>query len=36
MQVIGADTRMSRRGAGEWFTGAVWIDEIATCPRRPA
>lgn len=32
MQVIGSDARPSRRAAGEWFTGAVWIDEVATCP----
>ena len=31
MEVIDAAARASKRGPKEWFTGAVWIDEIATC-----
>jgi quercetin dioxygenase-like cupin family protein len=31
MQIVEAAARASRRGPAEYFTGAVWIDEIATC-----
>ena len=31
MDVIEAAARPSRRGPAEWFTGVVWIDEIAVC-----
>jgi quercetin dioxygenase-like cupin family protein len=32
MQLFPADARPSKRGPSEWFTGTVWIDELATCP----
>ena len=32
MKVFASDARPSQRGPGNWFTGTVWIDEVATCP----
>ncbi|MGH9588747.1 MAG: (R)-mandelonitrile lyase [Terracidiphilus sp.] len=29
MNIIGASERTSRKGPEDWFTGTVWIDEIA-------
>lgn len=29
MDIIGAGDRTSRKGPDDWFTGTVWIDEIA-------
>ena len=31
MEIIQAETKTSQRGRPEWFTGAVYLDEIATC-----
>jgi quercetin dioxygenase-like cupin family protein len=32
VDVIPADARASRPGPADYFTGRVWIDEIAVCP----
>lgn len=32
MDVTGADDRRSTRGPADWFTGDVWMDEIAVLP----
>ena len=32
MEVTGAAERPSARGPDEWFTGEVWMDEIASLP----
>jgi quercetin dioxygenase-like cupin family protein len=32
MEVSGAAERPVTRGPGEWFTGEVWLDEIAVLP----
>ena len=32
MEVTGAAERPSARGPAEWFTGEVWMDEIASMP----
>ena len=32
MEVTGAAERPSARGPAEWFTGEVWMDEIASLP----
>ena len=32
MEVMGAASRVSSRGPADWFTGQVWIDEIAVLP----
>jgi len=32
MEMIKAETRASRRGPKEWFTGTAFFDDIATCP----
>ena len=32
MKVYEAEARKTQRGPSEWFTGTVWIDEVATCP----
>lgn len=29
MKIIGASERITRKGPDDWFTGTVWIDEIA-------
>lgn len=29
MKIIGASERTTRKGPDDWFTGTVWIDEIA-------
>ena len=31
MDVIPATARPSRRGPADWFTGTVWLDEVAVC-----
>ena len=31
MDIFPADSRASRRGRADWFTGTVWLDEIAAC-----
>lgn len=31
MDIHAADARPSQRGRQEWFTGTVWLDEIAVC-----
>jgi quercetin dioxygenase-like cupin family protein len=31
MEIINAETKTSQRARPEWFTGAVYLDEIATC-----
>lgn len=31
MQIIEAEARPSQRGRPEWFTGVVWLDEVAVC-----
>ena len=32
MQIYPAEARPSQRGPSEWFTGTVFIDEVANCP----
>jgi quercetin dioxygenase-like cupin family protein len=32
MNITRAGTPVSKRGPAEWFTGAVWLDEIAAGP----
>ena len=32
MQVVRSHERASREGPAQWFTGSVWIDEIAKSP----
>jgi quercetin dioxygenase-like cupin family protein len=29
MEILGAEQRPSRRGPTDWFTGTVWLDDIA-------
>jgi len=32
MDIQTSTAQATRRGRSEWFTGAVWVDEIAVCP----
>jgi quercetin dioxygenase-like cupin family protein len=32
MKILTAEVRATRRGPQNWFTGAVWVDEIAVPP----
>jgi quercetin dioxygenase-like cupin family protein len=31
MEVFATDGRPTRRGRAEYFTGSVWLDDVATC-----
>jgi quercetin dioxygenase-like cupin family protein len=32
MNILSAEARATRRGSQDWFTGTVWLDEIAANP----
>ena len=32
MKILSAEDRVTKRGPQDWFTGTVWVDEIAVPP----
>jgi quercetin dioxygenase-like cupin family protein len=32
MKILPAESRVTKRGPQDWFTGTVWVDEIAAPP----